>query len=142
MKAPEAGLVPAPATAAMQPAATPGAPEIYIYYRARPEQGQALAEAALAMQHGLRAAWPGLGARLLRRPDLREGLATWMEAYALPPGADPGEVAQAIERAAEALAPWQASPRHVEHFVDGTSPPWSTAAAPGSDLERRRAPPP
>jgi hypothetical protein len=115
----------------MPRAEAPGPPEIYIYYRARPEQGQALAGAALAMQQGLRAAWPGLGARLLRRPDLREGLVTWMEAYALPPCADPGLVAQAIEQAAEALAPWQASPRHVEHFVDGASLAWSAAPAPG-----------
>ena len=125
-------LVGATAACAEVPATASKGSEIYIYYRARPEHGQALVDAVCAMQQGLSAAWPGLGARLLRRPELREGLVTWMETYALPLGADPGAVAQAIEQAALPLGSWQASPRHVEHFVEGgTGIDLGAAASPG-----------
>ena len=112
-------LVGATAACVEVPATASKGSEIYIYYRARPEHGQALVDAVCAMQQGLRAAWPGLGARLLRRPELREGLVPWMEAYTLPLGADPGPVAEAIEQAALPLGSWQASSRHVEHFFEG-----------------------
>lgn len=130
-KKPGAPGAPEPAAAAVAPTRAAAGPEIYVYYRARPEDGEALVAAALPMQRGLRSAWPGLGARLLRRPELREGLATWMEAYALPLDADPDDVARSVERAAAALAPWLASPRHVEHFVDGEAGVGLSAAAPG-----------
>jgi hypothetical protein len=100
----------------MAAAATAGH-ELFIYYRARPEDAQALADAALQMQRHLCDACPGLIARLLCRPELRDGLNTWMETYALPTGLEVVPVAAAIERAAQSLAMWQVGTRHSEHFV-------------------------
>lgn len=92
--------------------------ELFIYYRAVPAHASALRDAVQALQARLIRAQPGLSARLLHRPELRDGLQTWMEVYGLPAGADVEASALAIEHAAEAaLAPWLASPRHVEHFV-------------------------
>lgn len=91
--------------------------ELYVYYRAEPAHAEALAEAVRAMQAELSASHPGLQARLLCRPELREGLHTWMEVYALPSGMEPVVLAAAIERAAAPLAGFLAGPRHAEHFV-------------------------
>ena len=92
--------------------------ELFIYYRALPEHAAALTEAAHRMQGALCVAQPGLAARLLYRPEPRDGLQTWMEVYVLPAEADAMQTAAAIEHAANAaLAPWLASARHVEHFT-------------------------
>lgn len=100
------------------PGTAPPGEELFVYYRVAPVHAEALNAAVQALQSRLRAEQPGLNARLLHRPDLRDGLQTWMEVYALPPGADTEAVALRIERTArEALAPWLASPRHVERFV-------------------------
>lgn len=69
------------------------------------------------MQAQLCEACPGLQARLLCRPELRDGLQTWMEAYALPPGASAVAVAAVIEQAAESLQAHLSGTRHIEHFV-------------------------
>ena len=69
------------------------------------------------MQAQLCNACPGLQARLLRRPDLREGLQTWMEAYRLPAQANAVAMAAAIERAAESVQAHLSGARHVEHFI-------------------------
>ncbi|HWH75134.1 MAG TPA: DUF4936 family protein [Methylibium sp.] len=97
--------------------ANPAGHELFVYYRARPEDAQRLADAVLEMQHHLCRACPGLRARLLGRPELRDGLNTWMETYALPDGLDPVPVGTAIERAAQVLNDWIVGPRRVEHFV-------------------------
>jgi hypothetical protein len=92
--------------------------ELFIYYRVAPGDAQALRSAVRTMQSRLCAERPGLRARLLHRPDLRDGLQTWMEIYALAPGDDVEAAALAIERGAErTLGAWLASPRHVERFV-------------------------
>lgn len=100
-------------------AAPPPAPghELFIYYRAEPAHAEALAAAVRQMQCELCGRHPGLSARLLRRPDQREGQQTWMEAYVLPADASAVALAAAIERAAETLQPLLAGPRHAEHFV-------------------------
>lgn len=96
----------------------PAGQELFVYYRAAPEHADALAAAVHALQARLCAELPGLSARLLRRPDLRDGLQTWMEVYALPVAADAPALAAAIEQVATgALAPWLTGPRHVEYFV-------------------------
>ncbi|HSV69252.1 MAG TPA: DUF4936 family protein [Methylibium sp.] len=97
--------------------ANPAGHELFIYYRARPEDAQRLADAVLEMQRHLCIACPGLRARLLGRPEVRDGLNTWMETYALPDGLEAVPVAAAIERAAQVLADWTVGPRRVEHFV-------------------------
>lgn len=107
--------------------APPGAPlELYVYYRSRPEDSEALGAAVRAMQQRLQSDCPGLGARWLRRPELREGCVTWMEVYALPVGLS-GEAAEAVvvavEQAASVLAPWLQGERKTERFLDATATP-------------------
>ena len=91
--------------------------ELFVYYRAAPQDGAVLAAAVRRMQAELMRQQRGLSARLLRRPDARDGLVTWMEAYAWPAGDDPAAVAGAVSAAAAALEDWIVGPRHVEHFV-------------------------
>lgn len=92
--------------------------ELFVYYRVAPAHAAALRAAVRELQLRLVEQRPGLAARLLHRPELRDGLYTFMEAYALPAGADADAAVLAIEHAAQAaLAPWLAGPRHVERFV-------------------------
>lgn len=97
--------------------ANPAGHELFIYYRAQPTDAQRLADAVLEMQRQLCRACPGMRARLLGRPELRDGLNTWMEIYALPEGVDPVQVGAAVERAAQVLSDWIVGTRRVEHFV-------------------------
>ncbi|HKX95855.1 MAG TPA: DUF4936 family protein [Methylibium sp.] len=99
------------------PHAHPTGHELFVYYRAWPQDAQRLADAVLEMQRQLCIACPGLRARLLGRPELRDGMNTWMETYALPEGFEPEPVGAAIERAAKVLGDWIVGPRRVEHFV-------------------------
>jgi len=102
------------------PASAPGH-ELFIYYRAEPARVEAVAGAVQQMQAQLCDAHPGLQARLLRRPDVRDGLQTWMEIYRLPEGTSPVALAAAIERAAESLQAQLTGRRHVEHFAECAS---------------------
>lgn len=98
------------------PSSAPGH-ELFVYYRAEPARAESVAAAVQQMQARLCEACPGLQARLLRRPDLRDGLQTWMETYQLPAQANAVETAAAIERAAESLQALLSGARYVEHFV-------------------------
>ena len=94
--------------------------ELFIYYRARPAEADALQSRVLAFQHRLRARHPGLVTRLLRRPEPDDGWQTWMETYALP--SDPEGITPALERqigqlASALLGPEMPEPRHVEVFT-------------------------
>ena len=76
--------------------------------------------AVMAFHVLLRNRFPGLQARLLRRPEPADGWHTWMETYALP--GHPDGVTEALEQsieqcAADALARLDCSARHVEVFV-------------------------
>jgi len=88
-----------------------------VYYRAAPQDIAALEAAVKHVQAGLMRQHRGLSARLLRRPEVRDGLVTWMEAYAWPAGEDPAALTEAVSRAAVPLAAWIVGPRHLEHFV-------------------------
>ncbi len=98
--------------------------ELFIYYLVSPAHATPFQAAAHAMQARLRTAHPSLQARLMLRHPLEDpgegpgqpGLHTWMETYASPAGIDASLQAD-IERAAEALLPWLAGPRHTEAFV-------------------------
>ena len=98
--------------------------ELFVYYRAQVADAAAVQTIAEAVQTALRARHPWLIARLLRRPDPRDGCHTWMETYAADPalapaGIDPS-LQDAIDRAAADLQPLLASPRHTEVFVTRT----------------------
>ena len=85
--------------------------ELYVYYRVAEDALPAALAAVRAFQAVLAQAHPALQARLLRRPELREGQVTLMETYALPDGVT-GELAARIAAGTPALP----APRHVEAF--------------------------
>ncbi|MCC9597437.1 MULTISPECIES: DUF4936 family protein [unclassified Rubrivivax] len=81
----------------------------YVYYRVAERDVEACAVAA-------RAAFAALpfAVELLRRPEVRDGLATLMEVHG---AADEREADTAEAHLAAALAPWIVGERHVERFV-------------------------
>lgn len=85
--------------------------ELYVYYRVAEEALPAALAAVRAFQTELAQEHPALQARLLRRPELREGQVTLMETYALP-GGIPAGLAERIAAGTPALP----APRHVEAF--------------------------
>jgi hypothetical protein len=91
--------------------------DLYVYYKVREENAARLAPIVQAMQARLSA---GLVAQpqLKRRPDVKDGLQTWMEVY---PGAD--AVFRDALLDAERSARWDGlieGPRHTEVFTDLT----------------------
>ena len=98
-----------------------GGRELFVYYRVAAASAHGARAAVDALQAALRAAHPGLEARLLcRRGDgPAGGVETWMETYARPgtPGGVDAALQQAIEEgAAAALAAWVDGARHGEAF--------------------------
>ncbi|PZP28500.1 MAG: DUF4936 domain-containing protein [Roseateles depolymerans] len=75
---------------------------LYVYYHV----AAADAEAALA---AFVAARGDAAIELLRRPEITDGLMTWMEVY-------PAELAPAEPRLCGALRPWIRGERHIERF--------------------------
>lgn len=95
--------------------------ELFIYFRAQAQDDAVVKAAVHQMQVELRQAWPGLSARLLHRPQVQDGLRTWMEVYAMTGTSGvPQALQAAIESAAQGAMPWVVGERHVEVFVDGT----------------------
>jgi hypothetical protein len=98
-----------------RPVAAPGR-ELFVYYRVAEATLDSACAAALAMQADLCAAYPGLQARLLRRPEAADGRCTLMETYACTAGVG-AALQTAIDQAAgAALASWQLGERHTEVF--------------------------
>ena len=85
--------------------------ELYVYYRVAEGVLPAAQAQVRDFQATLRADHPALQARLMRRPELRDGQVTLMETYALP-GGIPAELAARITAGTPALP----APRHVEAF--------------------------
>jgi hypothetical protein len=94
--------------------------ELFIYYRSREDHAAAVPTRVRSFQARLVRAHPGLVARLLRRPVVKDGLITWMETYAIDPMSDcPGideRLQQEIEFAAAPLRGLIEGERHVEVF--------------------------
>jgi hypothetical protein len=92
--------------------------ELYVYYRVAQTHWRAAADAVSAWQRDLRRARPGLIARVLRRPDVRDDAVTLMETYAFErdSGAIDDALQAAIERGTPAMSPWRIGERHVENF--------------------------
>ncbi|MDL2336488.1 MAG: DUF4936 family protein [Pseudomonadota bacterium] len=94
--------------------------ELCIYFRAAPDNADAVRVAVVEMQSRLRGDFPGLQARLLRRTDASRGFDTWMETYAIPSDAGSRGVTDVlgstIERRAAAWGALLDGPRHIESF--------------------------
>lgn len=97
--------------------------EWFIYYQIAPPDLPQVQAAVAAFQQQLCQDWPGLQARLLRRPTAHEGRLTLMEIYGFGPSAQPSPpadaspgVLSAIEQAARGIASWLQGERHVEVF--------------------------
>ena len=96
--------------------------ELFVYYRVpSADAGMALAEVS-TMHSELRALFPFLRARLLRRPDESDGMQTWMETYAVDATGDAAGIDTALQaeietRAARRLTRIEGR-RHVEAFID------------------------
>ena len=98
--------------------------ELYIYYRIREGAEEQARVAVRMLQDELRAAHPGLIARLLTR-GAATSAATWMETYALAregsaTGVD-ATIEGAIAEGALVLAPFIGGSRRVEAF-EGEEP--------------------
>jgi Domain of unknown function (DUF4936) len=94
--------------------------ELFIYYRIQLDQIDAARAAVLAMQAALTETHVRVRARMLFRPDVQDGLQTWMETYSTDRMQDPHgislELQAEIESRAAALAPFIHGARHVEVF--------------------------
>jgi hypothetical protein len=105
------------------PLATVGQPmrELFIYYRSRVECEAEVAALVRGFQAQLALDHPALTARLLRRPDAKDGLLTWMETYAFatmnPDHAIDAGLQSQIESAAACLSGLIEGERHTEVFT-------------------------
>jgi hypothetical protein len=90
--------------------------DLYIYYRVSAADADIFQQKAMAMQRQL----PGAAsAALKRRPDIQDGMHTWMEVYlAVTPDFE-ARLAQAVT--ANELPSFIRGPRHTEQFVDLSS---------------------
>ena len=89
--------------------------DLYIYYQVRDEDAPALALRVRAMQERLSAERHVRG-QLKRRPDVRDGLQTWMEIYPATTAGFDAALAVAVQDAA--LSELIAGTRHTEIFTD------------------------
>jgi len=93
--------------------------DLYIYYRVRSVQTQALQAKLGAVQAMLQARF-GIAGKLKRRPGEQDGLQTWMEVYEHLPSGREDDFNRTLEQAlADAGIPALLDgPRHVERFED------------------------
>ena len=95
--------------------------ELFIYYRVSATRSAEALVTVQRYQRELRARYPGLSARLLRRPAQAGGAQTWMETYALDGALDGQgvgvELQVEIEASARSVLPMLDGPRHLEAFI-------------------------
>lgn len=89
--------------------------ELYVYYRVAAAYWRDAAHAVAQWQEQVGSSHPRLVARVLRRPETRDGAVTLMEVYG---GIDTIDAAfeAAIAHGAPALEPWLLGARHIERF--------------------------
>jgi len=93
-----------------------GPRELYVYYRVAPPHAEAARLEVLAWQSAALQRWPGLEARLLRRPPAHEQAEqTWMEIYRHPAGLSEAILAQ-LQQATAQLPALRSGERHLEIF--------------------------
>lgn len=95
--------------------------ELFIYYRSRVECEAEVATQVRRFQAQLVLEHPALVARLLRRPEPKGGLLTWMETYAFatmnPDFAIDADLQQQIETHAACVGGLIEGERHTEVFI-------------------------
>lgn len=92
--------------------------DLYIYYRVRASDADAFQQKATAMQSELQG-HDTVNAALKRRPDVQDGMHTWMEVYLATTPDFEARLAQAV--IANGLPAFIQGPRHTEQFVDLSS---------------------
>ncbi len=96
-------------------------PELFIYYRSRVECAAEVVAQVRGFQAQLVLEHPALVARLLRRPEPKDGLLTWMETYAFatmnPAPTLDAELQQQIEIRAACIRRLIEGERHTEVFI-------------------------
>jgi hypothetical protein len=92
--------------------------DLYVYYKVPEQHAAQLEPLVRAMQAGLGAAH-ATGALLKRRPEVRDGMQTWMEVYPAVSDSFADALAQATRDAG--LDGLIAGPRHTEVFMDLTT---------------------
>ena len=90
--------------------------DMYVYYRVREENAQALQARVTAMQAGL-SKTHDIACSLKRRPHATDGQHTWMEVYLATPEDFGDALEDAVRRAG--IAALVDNERHIEYFVDG-----------------------
>ena len=92
--------------------------DLYIYYRVRSGDADALRAKATAMQAALADNY-GIVGTLKRRPEEKEGRQTWMEVYEGVPEGFEARLEQAVTDAG--LPALIDGARHTEYFMDVSS---------------------
>lgn len=90
--------------------------ELYVYYRVPATAAAQARDEVLAAHAALRATRPSLTSRCLQRPEIRDGMLTWMEIHHQPGGLD----AAGVDHICAMLRPWptaRVGDRHVELFA-------------------------
>jgi hypothetical protein len=99
---------------------TAGRRELFVYYRVGENDWRDACAAVHELQAVLRASHPELTARMMRRPEVGDGLVTLMEVYSIDARSSSDGIDGAwqarIEAAAHVLRRWLRSDRHVECF--------------------------
>jgi hypothetical protein len=89
--------------------------DLYVYYRVKCEDAEALQARVLAMQASV-AGQCAAGAALKRRPESKDGQHTWMEVYYGTQEGFGNLLDEAVARAG--LSDLIQGPRHMEIFLD------------------------
>lgn len=92
--------------------------DLYVYYRVRASDADAFQKKAVAMQSELQRRGT-VNAALKRRPDIQDGMHTWMEVYLATTPDFEAQLVQAVN--ANGLPAFIQGPRHTEQFVDLSS---------------------
>lgn len=89
--------------------------DLYIYYRVRAADTQALQTRVTAMQAEIARQY-GIEAAIKRRPEEKDSRQTWMEVYLAVPDGFETALAQAVDR--NKLSSLIDGERHTEYFQD------------------------
>ena len=96
---------------------SPGAANLYVYYRVRSADAAQLIAAVDSLQARLCSEFPGLVCSLSRRADDGAKGPTFMETYRHAEGLSPPTQQMIEDQVGPALRAWIVGDRHVERFI-------------------------